>query len=252
MLIGFISDIHEDLLSLENALRILNKKNCDTIICLGDIVGFALPFYKYIKKRNADECIKLVRENCILSVIGNHDLFAIRKVPHYNAGFKYGSNWYDLDYEDRARRAKNKIWIYEDNEIIASLNSASIEYLSSLKEIEIFKTEYDRLLLSHFCAPDYSGSAIFFPGNIFHMKQHYEFMKIENCQISFSGHGHPEGCLAADDEKITLVKYNKKLLLNNYKWIVVPCVARTTRSNGVLIFDTAKKEIDIIPLNSTL
>ncbi len=41
MLLGVISDIHEDIIALEKALTFLEKRNCDQIICLGDIVGYA-------------------------------------------------------------------------------------------------------------------------------------------------------------------------------------------------------------------
>jgi predicted phosphodiesterase len=250
MRIGIISDIHEDILSLRKALHLLADKKCDKLICLGDIVGFALPFFKYIENRNANECVRLVKENCVVSVAGNHDLFALRKVPFYKAGFNYGPDWYNLDYEVRAKKAKNKIWLYEDNEIRASLNLSSIEYLSSLQEIQFFETEQERILFTHFCAPDFSGSSIFFPGNVFHLKKHFLLMKEKKCGLSFSGHGHPEGSLVANDEKIFLVKYKKRLLLNDIRWVVVPSVARTTRENGVLIYDSSLKELEIIPLNS--
>ena len=36
MKLGFISDIHEDIVSLERALEILLKEQCDQIICLGE------------------------------------------------------------------------------------------------------------------------------------------------------------------------------------------------------------------------
>jgi len=92
MKIGLISDIHEDILSLEQAFRFFSSEKCDQIFCLGDIVGFALPFFKYIETRNANECINLIKKNCDETVIGNHDLFAIKKVPEHKFGFDYGAD----------------------------------------------------------------------------------------------------------------------------------------------------------------
>lgn len=63
---AFISDIHGNLKALESALK---KITADEIYCLGDIVE-NLP--------NSNECIKLVRENCKASVLGNHDTFSAR------------------------------------------------------------------------------------------------------------------------------------------------------------------------------
>ena len=54
MILGFITDIHEDITSLQKAFKLLEQEKVDSIICLGDIIGFALPFYKNIPDRDAD------------------------------------------------------------------------------------------------------------------------------------------------------------------------------------------------------
>jgi len=60
--IGVISDIHSNLHALESVLERLEM--CDSIICLGDIVGYgAFP----------NECIDLVREYTSRCIMGNHD-----------------------------------------------------------------------------------------------------------------------------------------------------------------------------------
>lgn len=63
---AFISDVHGNIKALEAALK---KISADEIYCLGDIVE-NLP--------NSNECIKLVRESCKASVLGNHDTFSAR------------------------------------------------------------------------------------------------------------------------------------------------------------------------------
>ncbi len=81
MKIAIISDIHEDYISLMQAVRLIEKKKCDEVICLGDIVGFSIPFYDYIETRNGSACVKWVKNNCKYTIAGNHDLYAVRKVP---------------------------------------------------------------------------------------------------------------------------------------------------------------------------
>ncbi|MBS3945103.1 MAG: metallophosphoesterase [Melioribacter sp.] len=250
MKIGFISDIHEDIVSLEKALSLLSDEKCDSVICLGDIVGFTLPFYRYIESRNAEECVRLVKENCIKVVAGNHDLYAIKKVPNYKSGFDYGDNWYNLDYEVRAGKSRNRIWLYEDNEIRSYLSDASKEFLNSLNEIEFIESGDVKILISHFCYPDFSGSAIFFPGEIFHLEKHFNFMNEQNCKLSISGHGHPEGIIMVTEDRFASLKFGFNRIAEGVQWIVVPCVARTTRENGVFILDTSNMEFHSLSLKS--
>lgn len=251
MKLGFISDIHEDIQCLEKAFRILAKENCDSILCLGDIVGFALPFYRYIDTRNAEECIRLIKENCSISVIGNHDLYAIKKIPEYKAGFNYDDKWYELDYEIRAKKARNRIWLYEDNEIKTRLSDSSKEFLFNLNEVEFYNADEFKIMISHFCYPDFSGSAIFFPGEIFHLEKHFDFMKNNKATQSFSGHGHPDGAIWVNEDNFRSLKFGVYRLSDNLNWIVIPCVARTTRANGLLILDTSTKEFKIISLSNS-
>jgi predicted phosphodiesterase len=250
MRLGLLTDIHEDIQNLEKALSILSDQSCDTLICLGDIVGFTIPFYRYIEARNAEECIRLVKENCSVVVTGNHDLYAVRKIPLHKAGFNYTEDWYSLDYEVRSKKARYKIWLYEDNEISCRLSDDAKEYLTNLKEVEIREYDNIRFLFSHFCYPDFSGSAIFFPRESFHLTKHFDYMKENDCQISMSGHGHPEGAIIVDDNRFLLSGFGTNKLINDTQWIVIPCVARTSRLNGVMVLDTSLGEFKTISINS--
>jgi len=250
MKLGFITDIHEDIQNLEKALSILSDEKCDTVICLGDIIGFTIPFYRYIETRNAEECVRLVKENCSVVVTGNHDLYAIKKIPQHKFGFDYPDNWYELDYEVRAKKSRNKIWLYEDSELKCNLSDHAREFLHGLKEVEVREFDDIKFLLSHFCCPDFSGSAIYFPSEPFHLAKHFDFMKEKNCTVSISGHGHPEGAIIVDQNKFTLKGFGTYKLSEDQQWLVIPCVARTSRLNGVSVLDTLAREIKTIPINS--
>ncbi|MDI6803232.1 MAG: metallophosphoesterase family protein [Bacteroidota bacterium] len=250
MKIGFIGDIHEDIKSLHDAVNVLKKLNCDSIVCLGDIVGFTLPFFKYIDGRNANECISLVRNNCDTVLAGNHDLYAIKKIPAYNAGFKYTDDWYSLDYDMRSKLSKNKIWLYEDGELPIFLSEQSAEYLKALPEVVV--TEFDgiKFMFSHFNYPDLSGSTIDFPRKAKHLLEHFRFMNDNNCVIGVSGHGHIEGYAIADHHKLQFHPFGSYQLQYKTQWLVGPCVANTTRANGIMIFDTHTYQLDVVPLRS--
>lgn len=73
-----ISDIHSNLEALMKALTIIDEKNVDEIICLGDVVGYGA---------NPNECVEIVRSRCSSIVLGNHDAAALdtSKAHDFNA-----------------------------------------------------------------------------------------------------------------------------------------------------------------------
>jgi predicted phosphodiesterase len=92
MKIGIITGIHEDIYALTRSIAMLKKNNCQTLVCLGDILGYAEHIYSFFDYRDADASIELVVEKCDHIVAGNHDYFAVKKIPFYNAGFDYPNN----------------------------------------------------------------------------------------------------------------------------------------------------------------
>jgi len=115
MKIGIITDIHENVEMLREALRLASVNKCDEIVCLGDIVGYDQRFYTFIQKRSATTCLDLVRSNCRWIVPGNHDLFAAGRVPSYTNGFKYPDTWFEMNAGERKKVAQGKVWCYGFN-----------------------------------------------------------------------------------------------------------------------------------------
>ena len=73
---AFISDIHGNAEALEAVLRDIAAQGVDEIWCLGDIVGYG---------PQPGECIDLVRKNCSLSLMGNHDWAVVHTPVGFNA-----------------------------------------------------------------------------------------------------------------------------------------------------------------------
>ncbi len=64
MLYAIISDVHSNLEAFSAVLRKIDSLKVDTVFLLGDIVGY---------NANPNECINIVRQKGIVSIVGNHD-----------------------------------------------------------------------------------------------------------------------------------------------------------------------------------
>jgi putative phosphoesterase len=64
--IGLISDIHGNVSALQSVLASLDAADVKDVVCLGDTAGY---------HPQVNECIEILRERNILSVMGNHDWY---------------------------------------------------------------------------------------------------------------------------------------------------------------------------------
>ena len=116
MKIAIISDIHEDVESLKQALHLIEKEKCDEIFFLGDSVGFSNQFYDFEATKNANECIDLIRTNCKLSVAGNHDIYLTQRFPEIFIQNNLPKNWYELSYTEQLVLSRDKFWLYQEED----------------------------------------------------------------------------------------------------------------------------------------
>lgn len=64
MKIAILSDIHSNPVAFKKCIDDAEKKGCERIVCLGDIVGYGY---------DPTSCIRICREKKILCIMGNHD-----------------------------------------------------------------------------------------------------------------------------------------------------------------------------------
>lgn len=250
MKIGIISDIHEDIISLKKALKYFETNNCNEIVCLGDITGFDKSYSGRIQSPNASECISAVKSNCKYAVIGNHDLYSIRKLPVIINGFKFPENWYLLDFDERKNLGEGKVWLYENEAPSSQLSREDSEFLNTLPEYISIKFEDYKILFSHSVYPDITGSLVFNPHNPWNLKEHFAFRKKLECDFSFSGHIHPNGFVRADMTHIKLLSYRSYKFRNKYYHYFCPCTANGSGKSGLLIIDFKEITITAVKLDS--
>ncbi len=247
MKLGFLSDIHEDVVSLKKGLDVLYREHCDHIICLGDIIGFSNPYYPFGETKDANACIDLVRENCTTVVPGNHDLFSAGRIPMFHAGIEYPEDWYTLEISERMNLMKGKIWFYE-HEINPGLTEENIQYLRSLPEYDILKIYDYSILVTHFVYPDISGSLRKRIDEIYEYRDHFWFMRQNNCKLSFAGHMHREGFEVVNMNGFREYGFKKKRLMRMESFIGLPSIAFGRNKNGVAVFDSESFEIKVVRL----
>lgn len=246
MRIAFISDIHEDIVSLRQAFRKIENLNCNNIICLGDISGFSAPHYDYYNTRNASNCLNLIREKCNIIIAGNHDLHAARKTPNINPEYKYPKDWYTYDFHKKLDLSKGYVWLYDNDELNPLYKHNEIDFIKTLPEIETYHTHKHKILLSHYCYPNLTGSMRVFYNFIDDFEEHQKFMNQKQCNLSFVGHRHFAGLMVVSSNQIKGYKYGKKHKLQNDDCIFVPAITDKRSGNGFCIFDSEINTVEAI------
>ncbi len=94
---AIISDVHGNLEALTAVLEDIDRQGVDTIVCLGDVVGYG---------PNPCECVKLVRDRCSIVILGNHDQGALFDPDGFNSGAERAIRWTrnQLELHDRLPR----------------------------------------------------------------------------------------------------------------------------------------------------
>lgn len=250
MKLAIISDIHEDIESLQKAIHLINKFQCEQVICLGDIVGCSAAVHPYHRLRDSSQCIEMVRNNCKTVVAGNHDLYAIRKIPFYKTNFQYTSDWYAMNFHKRKRLANGQVWLYEKHDLPLKLSSDHLDFLKRLPEFEILSFNNLNLFFSHYAYPDLSGSSTSFIHHNGQLADHLKFIKEKDCNLSFSGHRHVDGCLIGTSNSLTHYGFKSLKIDHDQYWIDGPSICRGSKPNGFMIFDTTNMELQLISLSS--
>lgn len=101
---ALISDLHSNLEAMTAVLEDIHRRGIKEIFCLGDIVGYG---------PQPKECLDLVIERGIVSIMGNHDHAVFYEPTNFNTGAERASYWTRQCLEDEPDKEKrNQRWSY--------------------------------------------------------------------------------------------------------------------------------------------
>jgi len=100
MKIAVISDIHANVYALMNLLEDIDAEKVDTIICLGDLVGYG---------PHPNEVISIIRRRHILCIKGNYDISVVDNEYSYIRETRINS--FSLPWTVNELREENRIFL---------------------------------------------------------------------------------------------------------------------------------------------
>ena len=155
MKVAFISDIHSNIEAFQAVLDGIEAEDISIVVNLGDLVGY---------NASPTECVELVQQRQIVSILGNHDRAAIK--VEFAEGFNI------LAYQ--ALRWTTK-----------SLNDGHKRFLEKLEDTRVL---WERYLLFH-GAPGNPDAYITY---LFQAKKAFNYMRqrTPGVRIGFFGHTH--------------------------------------------------------------
>ncbi|MBN2011089.1 metallophosphoesterase family protein [candidate division KSB1 bacterium] len=99
---ALISDIHANLEALISVLSHIETQHIDSIVCLGDIVGYG---------PSPNECIDLIAQSCDIILTGNHDFSCIDSDEKYrfNQYARIAIEWTNSELTEASRAVLNDV-----------------------------------------------------------------------------------------------------------------------------------------------
>lgn len=174
MRVAIISDIHSNLEALEKAFEIIEKKNIDEIVCLGDLVGYGA---------SPNECIDLTRQRAGHVLMGNHDqaAFDLSQTENFNRHARTAAYWTNQ-----------------------TLTPENLEYLKGLP----LQCAFDDLTFVHSSPKEPEQWNYIF--SAYEARPNFEFFQTRVC---FIGHTHIPG-IFPEDMKTRKISRDSRYMIN--------------------------------------
>ena len=210
---AIISDIHGNVEALQAVLKDIKTRSVDSIVCLGDVVGYY---------PDPERCIELVRENVSLCVAGNHDYAAINRIDIQS--FTY----YAYAAMEWTRR---------------NISKEAVDFLSALP----LTIEKDGVFFTHSSPSNPQDWIYVFPDSEDAVFEAFNSLKF---RLNFIGHTHWPSIMIQEGSKIILHStHSITLSKNNFYLVNVGSVGQPRDFDSrccYAIYDTDAAEISLI------
>jgi predicted phosphodiesterase len=197
-LYGLVADIHGNREALSAALAQLECRGVRQILCLGDIVGY---------NADPDACVAMLRERGALSIAGNHDLIALRR----------------LDFA----RCSNKA-MYALKRTRRRLAPASAAYLAALPGCRVIE---ERIVLVHGGVRDVEQYMVAQA----HIEQNAGYLAADRptARLCFFGHSHEQKVYEVHEGSVRELTLAPPLLLRRDRvYFINPGSIDASRKRG--------------------
>lgn len=119
MKLAIISDIHSNLYALMNVLEDIDDKKVDSIICLGDLIGYG---------PHPNETVSLIKRRNILCIKGNYDMAVVNNSFDYIKDNAINSE--ALPWSVNELRAQNRYFLDElPTSLELTFNNKTIKFV---------------------------------------------------------------------------------------------------------------------------
>ncbi len=167
---AIISDVHANGQALKAVLEDIDQRGIDRIISLGDIIGYG---------PDPLECVDLIRERCVWSLMGNHDFGVLYEPTNFNPGAESAAYWTREQF---------------DAEPDESLRAQRYEFLGQLR-VRVLETAPDGTIgiLAVHGSPRRPVNEYIFPDDVISSPDKMESLFDRVDQIAVVGHTHVPG-----------------------------------------------------------
>jgi predicted phosphodiesterase len=215
-LYGVLADIHGNREALSAALRLLEIRGVQSIVCLGDVVGY---------NADPDECVEMVRRRCAVTIAGNHDLIGLGR----------------LDF----RRCSNKAE-YSLRRTRRQLSMKSREWLASLRPNHTLE---DGVVLVHGGVRDVQQYMVT-PGLVL---ENAAFLREDfpAARVCFFGHSHEQKVYRVDGNEVRELPGERHALSKKALYFINPGSVDASRKRGrrlaeCALFDSERGTVEFV------